>query len=100
MPGGSAPDAIPEGDVEIEPAQRAVPREASALHALFRAQSSAVLDGRDPATVFLTHAAWADKQPRGLGAGSDMLEVKLGREGAVHVPVARAPRQEFKLALR
>mgnify|MGYP002151883750 CR=1 FL=1 len=29
---------LPETEVEIEPAQRAVPREPSALHALFRAQ--------------------------------------------------------------
>ena len=80
---------LPDTEVEIEPAQRAVPREASALHALFRAQFSAILDGRDPASVVFGHAAWAEKT-KGHVTGADMLEVKLGREGSVHVPVSRA----------
>jgi hypothetical protein len=81
---------LPDGDVEIEPTQRAVPREASAIHALLRAQFTAILDDRDPSAVKLLHAAWADRRPKGRLTGSDMLEVKLGREGAVHVPVSRA----------
>jgi hypothetical protein len=80
---------LPDTEVEIEPAQRAVPREPSALHALFRAQFSAVLDGRDPASVVFGHAAWAEKS-KGHVTGTHMLEVKLGREGSVHVPVSRA----------
>src|SRR5690606_37918343 len=80
---------LPETEVEIEPAQRAVQREPSALHALFRAQFKAILDNRDPATVVFGHAAWADKT-KGHVTGADMLEVKLGREGSVHVPVSRA----------
>lgn len=80
---------LPDTDVEIEPAQRAVPREPSALHALFRAQFTAILDDRDPASVVFGHAAWADKT-KGHISGADMLEVKLGREGSVHVPVSRA----------
>jgi DNA phosphorothioation-dependent restriction protein DptH len=80
---------LPDTQVEIEPAQRAVPREPSALHALFRAQFSAILDNRDPASVVFGHAAWAEK-PKGHVSGADMLEVKLGREGSVHVPVSRA----------
>lgn len=80
---------LPDTEVEIEPAQRAVPREPSALHALFRAQFSAILDGRDPASVVFGHAAWAEKS-KGHVTGADMIEVKLGREGSVHVPVSRA----------
>lgn len=80
---------LPDTEVEIEPAQRAVPREPSALHALFRAQFTAILDDRDPASVVFGHAAWADKT-KGNISGADMLEVKLGREGSVHVPVSRA----------
>jgi hypothetical protein len=80
---------LPDTQVEVEPAQRAVPREPSALHALFRAQFSAVLDNRDPTSVVLGHAAWADKT-KGHVTGTDMIEVKLGREGSVHVPVSRA----------
>jgi hypothetical protein len=81
---------LSDGGVDIEQAQRAVPREASALHALFRAQFTAVLDERDPTTVVFSHATWADKRPKARASGADMLEVKLGREGAVHVPVSRA----------
>jgi DNA phosphorothioation-dependent restriction protein DptH len=81
---------LPDGDVEIQPVQRAVSREASALHALFRAQLSAVLDGRDPALIAFSSAAWAQKPPKGRASGSEMLEVNLGREGTVHVPVSRA----------
>jgi hypothetical protein len=80
---------LPDTEVEIEPAQRAVPREPSALHALFRAQFTAILDDRDPASVVFGHAAWADKS-KGHISGADMLEVKLGREGSVHVPVSHA----------
>lgn len=80
---------LPDTDVEIEPAQRAVQREPSALHALFRAQFKAILDNRDPVTVVFGQAAWAEKT-KGHVTGADMLEVKLGREGSVHVPVSRA----------
>lgn len=79
---------LPNPEVEVEPAQRAVPREPSALHALFRAQFSAILDGRDPESVTFSHAAWTEKT-KGHVTGADMLEVKLGREGSVHVPISR-----------
>ena len=80
---------LPDTEVEIQPAQRAVPREPSALHALFRAQFSAILDNRDPASVVFRHAAWAEKT-KGHVTGVDMLEVRLGRDGSAHVPVSRA----------
>jgi DNA phosphorothioation-dependent restriction protein DptH len=80
---------LPDTEVEIEPAQRAVPRELSALHALFRAQFTAILENRDPASVVFGHAAWAEKT-KGHVTGTDVIEVKLGREGSVHVPVSRA----------
>jgi hypothetical protein len=80
---------LPDTEVEIEPAQRAVPREPSAMHALFRAQFTAILADRDPASVVFGHAAWAEKT-KGHVSGTEMLEVKLGREGSVHVPVSRA----------
>ncbi|BBZ99844.1 hypothetical protein BDHH15_07440 [Bradyrhizobium diazoefficiens] len=80
---------LPDAEVEIKPAQRAVPRELSAQHALFRAQFTAILDERDPASVVFGHAAWAEKT-KGHVTGTEMLEVKLGREGTVHVPISRA----------
>lgn len=78
---------LPETEVEIEPAQRAVPREPSALHALFRAQFSAILDNRDPASIVFGNAAWAEKT-KGNMTGTALLEVRLGREGSVYVPVS------------
>lgn len=80
---------LPDTEVDVEPAQRAVPREESALHALFRAQFSAILGRRDPASIVFGHAAWAEKT-NGHVIGADVLEVKLGREGSVHVSVSRA----------
>lgn len=80
---------LPDVDVEIEPAQRAVPREPSALHALFRAQFTSILDERDPSSVVFMHAAWL-QNTKGHSSASETLEVKLGREGTVHVPVSRA----------
>lgn len=91
LPGPNESDlfyVLPDTEVEIEPAQRAVPRELSALHALFRAQFTAILDDRDPTSVVFGHAAWAEKT-KGHVSGAEMLEVKLGREGSVHVPVSR-----------
>lgn len=81
---------LPEGDVEIEPAQRAIPRESSVAHALLRAQFTAVLDDRDPNEINVTQVRWAEKRTKGRPSGTDMLEARLGREGAVHVPVSRA----------
>ncbi len=92
LPGPNESDlfyVLPDTEVEIEPAQRAVPRELSAQHALFRAQFTAILDERDPASVTFGHAAWSEKTT-GHVTGTEMLEVKLGREGSVHVPVSRA----------
>ena len=80
---------LPDTEVEVEPAQRAISLEPSALHALFRAQLIAILDNRDPASVVFGHAAWAEKM-KGRVSGAEMLEVKVGREGSVHVPVSRA----------
>jgi len=80
---------LPDTEVEIEPAQRAISREPSALHALFRAQFTAILGNRDPTSVVFGHAAWAEKT-NGYVSGAEMLEVKLGREGSVHVPVSPA----------
>jgi DNA phosphorothioation-dependent restriction protein DptH len=48
------------------------------------------VDTQSPvARVPFGHAAWAEKT-KGHVSGAEMLEVKLGREGSVHVPVSRA----------
>jgi DNA phosphorothioation-dependent restriction protein DptH len=79
------------GEVEEppEPPQRAVQRDASLEHARLRLQFSAVVDGRDPAGVAPTASGWVERSSRGRPSGTEMLELKFGREGAVHVPVSR-----------
>ena len=71
--------------VEVEPPQRAVPRESSVLHAVFRAQFAAASQGRDPNAIGVTGCAWIEKHGRVKAMGTDILEIRLGREGKAHV---------------
>ena len=70
------------------PPQRAVQRDDSLEHARLRLQFSALVDGRDPASIAPTSVAWAERR-RGRAVGTEMLEVQFGREGTVHIPVSR-----------
>ena len=79
---------LADEDVEVEPRQRAVPRESSLAHARLRAQFIAASQERDPAAVEVTSVEWLDHKARGRGFGAGTLEVKLGREGTVHVPLS------------
>lgn len=79
---------LTDEDVEVEPRQRAVPRESSLAHARLRAQFIAVSQERDPAGVSVSSVEWLDHKGRGRGLSGATLEVKLGREGAVHVPLS------------
>lgn len=79
---------VADEDVEVEPRQRAVPREASLAHARLRAQFIAASQDRDPVMVDVTSIEWLDHKARGRGFGAGTLEVKLGREGTVHVPLS------------
>ncbi len=80
---------LPTDEVEIEPAQRAVPRDMSVDHAALRLRFTALLDGRDPDGITAASVQWAERKPRGRAVGTDMLEAKFPREGSVHVPVSR-----------
>lgn len=75
---------VPEGDVEVEPVQRAVPRHPSLLHAQRDLQFSAILDGRDAKLISATSVQWSNKS-RG---SQSMLEAKFGSEGSVNIPVS------------
>ncbi|MBX3660990.1 MAG: ATP-binding protein [Burkholderiales bacterium] len=75
-------------DVEVEPQQRAVPREPSLAHARMRAQFIAAAQGRDPAAVSVTSVEWLAQKASGQGFGAGTLVIKLGREGAFHVPLS------------
>ena len=80
---------LPNDEVNIEPAQLAVPRDTSLEHAALRLRFSALLDERDPDAIKASAVQWAQRKPRGRAVGTDMLEAKFPREGAVHVPVSR-----------
>lgn len=75
---------VPEGDVDIEPVQRAVPRHPSLLHAMRDLQFSAILDDRDAKLISVTSVQWSD-QSRG---SQSMIEAKFGSEGTVNIPVS------------
>lgn len=73
--------------VEIDPPQRAVPRDASVMHALFRARFSAVAQDRESANISITGCAWVDRNARS-GVTHETLEVRLGKEGKAHVVIS------------
>ena len=79
---------LTEENIEVAPPQRAVPREHSLSHALFRAKFAAVAQGRDPALIAVSGCAWVERHSRGNAAGTDILEVRLGKEGKAHVLVS------------
>jgi DNA phosphorothioation-dependent restriction protein DptH len=79
---------VTDDNVEIEPPQRAVPREDSLLHALFGVKFGAVAQERDPTTISVSSCAWIERHGRNKTAGADTLEVKLGKEGKAHVLVS------------
>lgn len=80
---------LPSDEVEVEPPQRAIPNDASVLHALIRLQFTAAADGRDPDDVTLQSVDWAERRAHGRAVGCDQIEARFAREGAVHVPVSR-----------
>lgn len=79
---------LTEDEVEVEPPQRAVPRDASLMHAWFRAKFAAISQDRDPATVSITGCSWVERSTKSASGGSETLEVRLGKEGKAHVFVS------------
>jgi DNA phosphorothioation-dependent restriction protein DptH len=76
---------LTEDDVDVDPPQRAVPREASVMHALYRARFAAVVQGRDPTPINIEERQWVERQGRTHISGIETLEIKLGREGRASV---------------
>ncbi len=79
---------VTDDDVEVEPPQRAVPREYSLSHALFQAQFKAVIQERDPETITVSNCSWVERHARNKTVGSDTLEIRLGKEGKANVLVS------------
>lgn len=75
---------VPEGDVSVEPIQRAIQRYPSLLHAQRDLQFSAVLDDRDATQITSREVVWSERS-RG---SHEMIEATFGSEGSIHIPVS------------
>lgn len=78
---------LTDADVEIEPPQRAIPKELSLTHALYNRKFLALGQGRDPGAIAVSGCAWVERQNRSKSPGNDTLEVRLGKEGKANVLV-------------
>ena len=78
---------VTDDEVEVEPPQRAVPREASLMHALLRARFAAVAQDRDPGSVTVIDCEWVTRSSKALASG-ETLEIRLGKEGKANVLVS------------
>lgn len=78
---------VTDDEVEVEPPQRAVPREASLMHALLRARFAAVTQDRDPGSVSVTGCGWVERSSKAATSG-ETLEIRLGKEGKANVLVS------------
>ena len=80
---------LPSDDIEVEPPQRAIPNDQSLAHAILRLQFAALADGRDPSVISPASVLWAERRQRGRAVGTDQIEARFPREGAIHVPISR-----------
>jgi DNA phosphorothioation-dependent restriction protein DptH len=78
---------LTDEEVDIDPPQRAVPREQSVTHALYKAKFSAVTQGSDPARIQVEERQWVERQGRLHVGGVEALEFRVGREGRSSVLV-------------
>ncbi len=78
---------VTDDEIEVEPPQRAVPRETSLMHALLRARFSAVAQNRDPGSVTVTGCSWVERSSKAATSG-ETLEIRLGKEGKAQVLVS------------
>jgi hypothetical protein len=80
---------LTDENVEIEPPQRAVPREASLAHALMKAKFSAVVQGRDPQSIKVSGCSWVEATVQTRSGSTETLDIRLGKEGKSSVIVSR-----------
>lgn len=78
---------VTDDELEVEPPQRAVPRDPSLMHALLRARFAAVAQDRDPSSVSITGCAWVERSSKAASSG-EILEIRLGKEGKANVLVS------------
>jgi len=80
---------LPDGNIEEEPPQRAIPIEQSLEHARFRLQLTALGDERDPDDITISGVAWAEGRRSKKTSRQEALHAKFGREGAIQIPLSR-----------
>lgn len=80
---------LPDGDIVDPPEPRAVQREASLVHARTSLKFAALIQNRDLDRIAVSSVEWVERRAGSRAANSEMLEVKFGREGTMHVPVSR-----------
>src|SRR5262249_38252733 len=65
---------LPEGDLEEEPPQRAIPKADSVEHARLERQFTAILQRRDPFAVRPENIAWAQRTTKARTAEQETIE--------------------------
>ena len=80
---------LPDGSIEEEPPQRAIPFEQSLEHARFRLQLTALGDERDPDDIAISGIVWPEGARSKKTSRQETLHVKFGREGAAQIPLSR-----------
>ena len=79
---------VPDGEIDVTPPQRAIPKDPSLVHAWKRIQFTAVLEGRQPSEVVPREVRWKERSESNRESAS-AIEVDFGRDGLVHVDVSR-----------
>lgn len=80
---------LPDADLEEEPPQRAIPKADSVEHARLDRQFTAVVQGRDPASVRPDSVGWSQRTRTGRLAAQETIEAKFGKEGSFQIAVPR-----------
>lgn len=80
---------LPDGGLEEEPPQRAIPQETSLEHAKLKLQFTAISQKREPKNIKLKDVVWADRSSKTRTTSQEALEVKFGRDGKFRIPVSQ-----------
>lgn len=79
---------LTDDEVEVEPPQRATPREQSLSHALLGKRFAAVVQERDPFAVNVTGGAWVERSGKASATSLETFEVRLGKDGKANVLIS------------
>ena len=80
---------LPDGAIDEEPPQRAVPRAISVEHARLDRQFVAMMQHRAPAEIAPRSIGWTQRGASTRTAAQATIEAKFGTDGVFQIPVAR-----------